>query len=83
MMSDMDLGMTERLKPIHERVAPHGARRDHAARRGIPGRGRQEAATAGSYTQRQTEILEGLKAKAQGARPVEFLADRLRAAATA
>ena len=60
----MDLGMTERLKPIHEEVARHGARGDHAARRGVPGRGRQ-AATGGAYTPRQTEILEGLKAKAR------------------
>ena len=75
-MSDMDLGMTERLKPIHERVA-------RMVRDEIMPLDEEFLAEVGkdgdrwAYTARQVEILEGLKAKAQGARPVEFLADRL------
>ena len=78
-MSDMALGMTERLKPIHERVAAHGPRRDHAARRGVPCRGRQERRRPlGPYRapDRDPRRAEG---QGQGARPVEFLADRVRA----
>ena len=77
-MSDMALGMTERLKPIHERVAAHGARRDHAARRGVPGRSRQGRRPLGLHraADRDPRRAEG---QGQGARPVEFLADRLRA----
>ena len=77
-MSDMALGMTERLKPIHERVGAHGPRRDHAARRGIPGRdrqGRRRPLGAHEAPDRNPRRAEG---QGQGARPVEFLADRLR-----
>ena len=62
-MSDMTLGMTERLKPIHARVA--------AMVRGeimpLDHEFLNEVGKAGDrwvYTARQTEILEGLKNKA-------------------
>jgi acyl-CoA dehydrogenase len=63
-MSDMALGMTERLKPIHERVARMV--RDEIAPLDAEfladiGKGGDRWA----YTPRQTEILEGLKAKAR------------------
>ena len=63
-MSDMALGMTERLKPIHERVA-------RMVREEIMPLDAEFLAEVGkdgdrwSYTARQTEILEGLKAKAR------------------
>ncbi|NGN44318.1 acyl-CoA dehydrogenase [Mesorhizobium sp. CGMCC 1.15528] len=63
-MSDMALGMTERLKPIHERVA-------RMVREEIAPLDAEFLAEIGkggdrwAYTPRQTEILEGLKAKAR------------------
>ncbi|MBO6537959.1 MAG: acyl-CoA dehydrogenase family protein [Rhizobiaceae bacterium] len=63
-MSAMDLGMTERLKPIHEKVATMvrdeiiPVDEDFFAEIGKDG-------DRWSYTARQTEILEGLKAKAR------------------
>ncbi|GAB5505375.1 MAG: acyl-CoA dehydrogenase family protein [Rhizobiaceae bacterium] len=63
-MSAMDLGMTERLKPIHEKVAT-------MVRDEIIPVDEEFLAEIGkdgdrwSYTSRQTEILEGLKAKAR------------------
>lgn len=63
-MSAMDLGMTERLKPIHEKVAT-------MVRDEIIPVDEEFLAEIGkdgdrwSYTARQTEILEGLKAKAR------------------
>jgi acyl-CoA dehydrogenase len=60
----MDLGMTERLKPIHEKVAT-------MVRDEIIPVDEEFLAEIGkdgdrwSYTARQTEILEGLKAKAR------------------
>jgi acyl-CoA dehydrogenase len=63
-MSDMNLGITERLKPIHERVA-------RMVREEIIPLDEEFLAEVGkegdrwSFTARQTEILEGLKAKAR------------------
>ena len=63
-MPDMNLGMTERLKPIHERVA-------RMVRDEIMPLDEEFLAEVGkagdrwAYTARQTEILEGLKAKAR------------------
>jgi acyl-CoA dehydrogenase len=64
MSGGMDLGMTERLKPIHEKVAA-------MVRDEIMPLDEEFLAEVGksgdrwSYTPRQTEILEGLKAKAR------------------
>ncbi len=63
-MSDMNLGMTERLKPIHEKVARMV--RDEILP--LDEEFLEEVGKAGdrfAYTARQTEILEGLKAKAR------------------
>ncbi len=63
-MADMNLGMTERLKPIHERVA-------RMVREEIIPLDDEFLAEVGkngdrwTYSERQTEILEGLKAKAR------------------
>ncbi|WP_296745887.1 acyl-CoA dehydrogenase family protein [Mesorhizobium sp.] len=63
-MADMNLGMTERLKPIHQRVAA-------MVRDEIAPVGEAFLAEVGrngdrwSYTDRQTEILEGLKKTAR------------------
>ncbi len=63
-MSDMMLGMTERLKPIHERVQRMVRDEiiplDHEFLAEVGREGDRFA-----YTARQTEILEGLKAKAR------------------
>ena len=64
MSGGMDLGMTERLKPIHDKVA-------RMVRDEIMPLDEEFLAEVGkngdrwSYTPRQTEILEGLKAKAR------------------
>jgi acyl-CoA dehydrogenase len=63
-MSDMNLGMTERLKPIHDKVA-------RMVRDEIMPLDEEFLSEVGkngdrfSFTMRQTEILEGLKAKAR------------------
>jgi acyl-CoA dehydrogenase len=62
-MSDMNLGMTERLKPLHEKVS-------RMVREEIAPLDEEFLAEVGkgdrwTYTPRQTEILEGLKAKAK------------------
>ncbi|WP_434723918.1 acyl-CoA dehydrogenase family protein [Mesorhizobium sp. RIZ17] len=63
-MTDMNLGMSERLKPIHQRVAA-------MVRDEIAPLGEEFLAEIGkggdrwSYTARQTEILEGLKKTAR------------------
>ncbi|MBZ9761958.1 acyl-CoA dehydrogenase family protein [Mesorhizobium sp. CA8] len=63
-MADMNLGMTERLKPIHQRVAA-------MVRDEIAPLGEEFLAEVGkngdrwAYTARQTEILEGLKKTAR------------------
>lgn len=63
-MTNMNLGMTERLKPIHERVA-------RMVRDEIIPLDEEFLAEVGkdgdrwAFTKRQTEILEGLKAKAR------------------
>lgn len=63
-MSEMNLGMTERLKPIHERVS-------RMVREEIMPLDEEFLAEVGKggdrwvFTPRQTEILEGLKAKAR------------------
>lgn len=63
-MSEMNLGMTERVKPIHERVA-------RMVREEIMPLDEEFLAEVGkngdrwTFTPRQTEILEGLKAKAR------------------
>jgi acyl-CoA dehydrogenase len=63
-MADMNLGMTEKLKPIHARVAA-------MIRDEIMPLDEEFLAEVGkdqdrwSYTKRQTEILEGLKARAR------------------
>jgi acyl-CoA dehydrogenase len=71
MSGGMDLGMTERLKPIHEKVAA-------MVRDEIMPLDEEFLAEVGksgdrwSYTPRQTEILEGLKAKARERRLWNF-----------
>jgi acyl-CoA dehydrogenase len=63
-MTGMNLGMTERLKPIHERVS-RMVREEIAP---LDDEFRAEVGRDGDrwkFTQRQTEILEGLKAKAR------------------
>ncbi|MBZ9766075.1 acyl-CoA dehydrogenase family protein [Mesorhizobium sp. CA6] len=63
-MTDMNLGMTERLKPIHQRVAA-------MVRDEIAPLGEEFLAEVGkngdrwAYTARQTEILDGLKKTAR------------------
>ncbi len=63
-MADMNLGITERLKPIHQRVAA-------MVRDEIAPLGEEFLAEVGkggdrwAYTARQTEILEGLKKTAR------------------
>lgn len=63
-MTEMNLGMTERLKPIHERVS-------RMIREEIVPLDEEFLAEVGkggdrwAFTPRQTEILEGLKAKAR------------------
>lgn len=63
-MTDMDLGMTERLKPLHEQVA-------RMVRDEIEPLDAEFLAEIGkdgdrwAHTRRQTEILEGLKRKAR------------------
>ncbi|KFB09109.1 acyl-CoA dehydrogenase family protein [Nitratireductor basaltis] len=63
-MDEMNLGMSERLKPIHEKVAA-------MVRDEIMPLDEEFLAEVGhegnrwTYTKRQTEILEGLKAKAK------------------
>ena len=64
MNSEMNLGMTERLKPLHEKVS-------RMVREEIAPLDEEFLAEVGrngdrwSFTRRQTEILEGLKAKAR------------------
>ncbi|QPC90962.1 acyl-CoA dehydrogenase family protein [Mesorhizobium sp. INR15] len=64
-MTEMNLGMTERLKPIHERVTA-------MVRDEIMPLGEEFLAEVGKggdrwvYSARQTEILEGLKTTAKG-----------------
>ncbi|MGN6467034.1 MAG: acyl-CoA dehydrogenase family protein [Rhizobiaceae bacterium] len=64
MSSEMNLGMTERLKPLHEKVS-------RMVREEIIPLDEEFLAEVGkngdrwSYSRRQTEILEGLKAKAR------------------
>jgi acyl-CoA dehydrogenase len=64
MNSEMNLGMTERLKPLHEKVS-------RMVREEIAPLDEEFLAEVGrngdrwSFTERQTEILEGLKAKAR------------------
>ena len=63
-MTDMNLGMTERLKPIHEKV--RAMVRDEILP--LDEEFHSEIGKNGdrwSYTPRMTEILEGLKAKAR------------------
>ena len=63
-MSEMNLGMTERLKPIHEKVAR--MIRDEVMP--VDEEFLAEAHKSGDsfkFTKRQTEILEGLKTKAK------------------
>lgn len=63
-MTEMNLGMTERLKPLHEKVSK-------MVREEIMPLDEEFLAEVGkngdrwSYTRRQTEILQGLKAKAR------------------
>ena len=63
-MSDMNLGMTERVRPLHEKVS-------RMVREEIAPLDEEFLAEVGktgdrwAYTARQTEILEGLKAKAK------------------
>jgi acyl-CoA dehydrogenase len=64
MNSEMNLGMTERLKPLHEKVS-------RMVREEIAPLDEEFLAEVGkggdrwSYTERQTQILDGLKAKAR------------------
>ena len=63
-MADMNLGMTEKLKPIHAQVA--AMVRDEVMP--LDEEFLAEVGKAGdrwAYSKRQTEILEGLKAKAR------------------
>src|SRR5215472_14727725 len=70
-MPDMNLGMTERLKPIHEQVS-------RMVREDIEPLDEEFLAEVGkagdrwAYTPRQTEILEGLKSKARERRLWNF-----------
>jgi acyl-CoA dehydrogenase len=63
-MADMNLGMTERLKPLHDKVA-------RMVRDEVMPLDEEFLADVGKtgdrwvYTKRQTEIMEGLKAKAR------------------
>ncbi|MCB1422154.1 MAG: acyl-CoA dehydrogenase family protein [Nitratireductor sp.] len=59
----MDLGMTERLKPIHEKVARMVA--DEIKPLDAEFLAEVAKGDRWSYTERQKEILEGLKAKAK------------------
>jgi len=63
-MTDMNLGMTERLKPLHEKVA----RMVREEIEPLDAEFLAEIGKAGDrwvYTARQSEILDGLKAKAR------------------
>lgn len=63
-MTDMNLGMTERLKPLHDKVA--AMVRDEIEP--LDAEFLAEVGKTGdrwTYTQRQTDILEGLKARAR------------------
>jgi acyl-CoA dehydrogenase len=63
-MSEMNLGMTERLKPLHEKVS----RMVREELKPLDDEFLAEVGKNGdrwTYTPRQTEILEGLKAKAR------------------
>jgi acyl-CoA dehydrogenase len=63
-MSDMNLGMTDKVRPIHEKVA----RMVREEIMPLDEEFLSEVGRAGdrfAYTARQTEILEGLKAKAR------------------
>ena len=60
----MDLGSTDRVRPLIAAVKSDGARRDHAARGGIRGRGRARRRPL-KPTARLVEIRESLKAKAR------------------
>ena len=77
-MSDMALGMTERLKPIHERVA-------RMVRDEIMPLDEEFLAEVGkdgdrwAHTAAPDRDPRRAEGQGQGARPVEFLADRLRA----
>ena len=62
-MSDMALGMTERLKPIHQAVVEMV--RDEIAPLDDEFLAEVEIGDRWTFTPRQTEILEGLKAKAR------------------
>ena len=62
-MNDMNLGMTDRLKPIHEKVARMVA--DEIAPLDDEFLAEVAKGDRWTYTPRQTEILEGLKAKAR------------------
>jgi acyl-CoA dehydrogenase len=61
----MNLGMTERLRPIHARVAE--MIRDEIAPMDAPFLAEVAKGDRWAFTPRQTEILEGLKAKAKAA----------------
>ena len=75
-MADMDLGMTERLKPIHERVA-------RMVRDEIMPLDEEFLAEVGkdgdrwAYTDAADRDPRRAEGQGPGARPVEFLADRL------
>ena len=62
-MTEMNLGMTERLKPIHEKVSRMV--RDEIIPLDEEFLAEVEKGGRWTYTPRQTEILEGLKAKAR------------------
>ncbi|HHZ09655.1 MAG TPA: acyl-CoA dehydrogenase [Rhizobiales bacterium] len=62
-MTEMNLGMTERLKPIHEKVSRMV--RDEIMPLDDEFLAEVEKGGRWTYTPRQTEILEGLKAKAR------------------
>lgn len=61
--ADMNLGMTERLKPLHEKVAKMV--REEILPLDGEFLAEVDKGERWSYTERQTEILEGLKAKAR------------------
>ena len=75
--SNVDLGATDKVRPLIAAVQSDGARRDHAARGGIRGRGRarRRPLQADRAPHRDPRVPQG-----QGARQglVELLADRLR-----
>ena len=78
-MSDMALGMTERLKPIHERVARMVRDEIMPLDEEFLAEVGKEGGDRWAHTDAPARDPRRAEGQGQGARPVEFLADRLRA----